>query len=633
MSVDPQTPFDPPSFKEGRQLRLRSFEVDLDCGELRRDGRRVALQEKPFQLLAALLETPGKLVSREALREALWPDVFVDFDGNLNAAVKKLREALGDSATEPRYVETVPRRGYRLIAPVEPAPATPDAAASPPRRFRLPRAAAAGALAGAVLALAVAAGWLRPAETEPAPSPKAPGQRTMLAVLPFDNLSRNADHDYLSDGMTEEILTVLGRLDPDRLGVIARLTAMTYKGSAKPVSEIARELGVDYVLEGSVRVSGERARITAQLISADDQTHLWAEAYEVELDDLLDVQARIARRIGRSLALELLADPAAAAARLATPVPLAYDWYLRGRHQWRRFTAEGNELAIIHLTHATRFDPSYAQAHAALADAYNLYAFDGDRTPDIWFTKARASAEAALALDPDLAQAQSSLAFALLYGDYDPAAADPIFRRARELAPNDAMIYHWHAGALAALGRHDEAIDAARQALELDPLSLSVKSDLGWYYLFARRWADAERECRATLEASPGYSWATAGLIEALTRQGEHEEALRVALEHEQAKGRPVPDLAGLPAADGMERLTRRYLETELAKAGDGVDPLWRAILYGRLGRPDTALDWLERAYEEREPWLVFLRVDPRFEPLAGHPRFESLADRLRITG
>ena len=624
-----EPPLDPPFDPGGRAVRLRAFEVDLDSGELRRDGRRVALQEKPFQLLAALLETPGKLVSREALRQALWPDVFVDFDGNLNAAVKKLREALGDSATEPSYVETVPRRGYRLIAPVEPVkPATQDAAVSTPRRAGLPRAAAVGGLMGVTLALAVAAGWLRPAEPNPASSPKAIGPRTMLAVVPFDNLSGDAGRDYLSDGMTEEILTVLGRLDPDRLGVIARLTAMTYKGTDKPVAEIARELGVDVVLEGSVRFSGERLRITAQLISADDQTHLWAESYDAELGDLLDVQARIARRIGRSLALELLPGDPAVADRLATPVPAAYDHYLRGRHQWHRFTDEGNVQAIAELTRAIELDPAYAQAHAALADAYNLHAFDD--SPAVWLAKARASAEHALALDPDLAEAHNALAFALLYGDYDPAAADPIFRRARELAPGDAMIPHWHAGALAALGHHDEAIAAVRQALELDPLSLSVQSDLGWYYLFARRWADAERECRATLEASPGYSWATIGLIEALIQQGKHAPAVSYMLEQLEAKGQAVPDLEGLPAAAAMEHLLRHLLEAELAKSDEDADPLWRAILYGRLGQPDPGLDWLERAAERHEPWLVFLRVDPRFEPLADHPRFQGIVSVLR---
>ncbi len=617
-----------------RQLKLGSFEVDPELGELRRDGRRVALQEKPFQLLLALIETPGVLVSRETLRETLWPDVFVDFDGNLNAAVKKLREALGDRATDPRYVETVPRRGYRLIAPVGlvgpvgPAATEPGSPTARPRlgRFSAAGAAMLGAAAlGVTLAVAAAAGWLRPGARPETSTRKGTGERVMLAVLPFDNLSGDASRDYLSDGMTEEILTVLGRLRPDRLGVIARITAMTYKGTAKPIAEIGRDLGVAYVLEGSVRGSGERARVTAQLIAVADQTHLWAETYDAELGDLLGIQAQIARRIGRALALELLADDPLAAASLATSVPAAHDHYLRGRHQWNRFNAEGNVLAIAELKQAIELDPAYAQAHAALADAYNLHAFDGDGSPAGWFAQARKSAEHALALDPDLAEAHNSLAFAVLYGDYDPATADPIFRRARELAPNYAMSYHWHAGALAALGRHDEAIAAVRQALELDPLSLSVRSDLGWYYLFAGRWDDAAGECRATLEMSPGYGWATACLIEASIQTGNHREAVRLALDRLRDRGQGTPETRGLPAKAAMDAIMRHHLERELGKDDDDADRLWRAILCTRLGQPDQAIDWLERAFEQHQPWLVFLRVDPRFAPLRGHPRFQAL--------
>ncbi len=617
------------------RLLVGAFEVDLESGGLRRDGRRIALQEKPFQLLAALLERPGKLVSREALRDKLWPDVFVDFDGNLNAAVKKLREALGDSATRPRYVETVPRRGYRLIAAVGPAAADDR----PPRRrrggfFRSSAAAAAVAgvaALGAVLAVAAAAGWLRPRGSAGETSRHGgSSERIMLAVLPFDNLSGDAGRDYLSDGITEEILTVLGRLRPDRLGVIARITAMTYKGTSRSIAEIGRELGVAYVLEGSVRGSGSRARVTAQLIAVADQTHLWAETYDVELDDLLAVEARIARSIGRSLALELLADDPLAASSLATSIPAAHDHYLRGRHQWNRFTAEGNVLAIAELGKAIELDPAYAQAHAALADAYNLHAFDGDGSPADWFARARRSAERALALEPDLAEAHNSLAFAVLYGDYDPATADPIFRRARELAPNYAMSYHWHAGALAALGRHEEAIAAALQAFELDPLSLSVKSDLGWYYLFAGRWDQAARECRATLEMSPGHGWATACLIEAELQTGNHPEAARLALDQLRDRGRDLPEVESLPAGAAVEAIQRHHLERELAR-GDDADALWRAILYTRLSQPDQAIRWLERAFEQHRPWLVFLRVDPRLAPLRGHPRFETLAARLRI--
>ncbi|MEM7352201.1 MAG: winged helix-turn-helix domain-containing protein [Acidobacteriota bacterium] len=604
------------------KLTFAPFEADLATGELRRDGERVVLQEKPFQLLAALLETPGELVPRETLRHRLWPDTFVDFDANLNASVKKLREALADSASQPRYVETVPKRGYRFIAPV-----TPGGEAATDAGRRWPRGPVT-VIAATIVLLAlgtVGAGWLR--------TPSAPAERVMLAVLPFANLSDDAAREYVADGMTEELLTALGRLQPDRLGVIARITAMTYKGSDKPVAEIGRELEVDYVLEGSVRGGADRERFTAQLIAVSDQTHLWAETYDTDAGERLDVQADIARRIARALALELL--PNDDATTTTTAIPAAHDHFLRGRHQWHRFTADGYANAIAELERATEIDPAYAAAWAALADAHNLQAFEID-SPVAGFDRARQAAERALALEPDLAEAHNALAFAVLYGQYDAATADPIFRRARELHPNYAMSFHWHAGALAALGRHDEAIAAVRHAVALDPLSLSALSDLGWYYLFADRWQDAVRECRTTLELSPGYSWALRCLVEGLARSGHEAEAVRLSLDHLRQKGRlPMENSphAGLSETSELADLRRYQLDLELQKDEAEADALWRAMLYSDLGQPDDAAPWLERAFERHNPWLVFLRVDPRLDGLHRHPRFEALAKQLRIGG
>ncbi len=601
-------------------LRFGAFEVDPDAGELRKDGRRVTLQDKPFQLLLALLEQPGQVVTREALQQRLWPDVFVDFDGNLNASARKLRDALADSATEPRYIETVPRRGYRFIAQLESR--QPEALS----RLHLPWIAAIAV--AVILSLAVVvSGWLRPA-------PRSTADRIMLAVLPFENLSgdtrqdANALQDYVSDGFTEELLTALGRLQPNRLGVIARITAMTYKGTTQPIREIGRELGVDYVLEGSVRGTTDMSRITAQLIAVDDETHLWAETYDSAGGDLLTIQADIARRIANSLALELLPDDPVVAARTATRVAPAYDHYLRGRFQWNRFSAEGNRYAIAELERAIELDPNYAQAHAALADAYNLQAFDDGITPLESFARARAAAERALELNPELAAAHNSLAFTTLYGDYDAVTADPLFRRALALAPNNAMAHHWHAGALAALGRHDEAIAAVRRALELDPMSSSVKSDLGWYFLFAGRWDEAIQECSATIDLHPGHSWATTCLIEGLIHAGDEAAAIHLALEQQRSRGQGFD---GKPTPADLPSLLRLFLEQELAEDETDADMLYRSILNARLGDLGTAVDWLEIAFDQHEAWLVFLHVDPRLAALRGHPRFNDLASRLRL--
>ncbi len=618
--------------------RFADYEIDLEAGELRRRGVRVPLQEKPLQLLAVLVERPGAIVSREELRQRLWPDVHVDFDGSLNAAVKKLREALGDSAHQPRFVETVPRRGYRFVghrAAAAAAPAPPISRHSRPA----PAVLIAAGLASLV-ALAVAAGWLRPSQ-EPA---SEPAKKALLVVLPFENLSGDPSQDYVSDGMTEEMITVLSQLQPEELGVIARITSMTYRGTDRAIDEIGRELGVDYVLEGSIRGSAEKARITAQLIEVPGQTHLWAETYDTDLGvagtgaaggkgDLLTVQGDIARRIAGSLALHLLDDPVAAASK-ATTVPEAYDLYLRGRHQWNRFTGDGLRVAILDFERAIELDPGFAHAHAGLADAYNLYAFEGDGSPTDWFRRARRAAEKALELAPQLAAAHNSLAFAVLYGDYDAVTADPIFRRALDLHPNYAMGHHWHAGALAALGRHDEAVGAALRARELDPLSLSVRSDLGWYYLFADRWAEAAAECRATLELSPGYGWAQGCLVEAAIRLDEPRLAVDLAASRLRGSdwfADPDPGFDAMSPAAAMKAIHGIYLERELDRGDDEADPLRRALLYAQLGEVDRALDELEQVYERRDPWLVFLRVDPRLDPLQGDPRFEALASRLRI--
>ncbi len=596
--------------------RFGAFEANPEAGELRHHGQRVTLQEKPFQLLLALLEQPGQVVTRDALRQRLWPDVVVDFDGNLNAAARKLRDALGDSATEPRFVETVPRRGYRFIAPI-----TPSAATEPRSNSRVPIAVAAALVTTLGLAV-VLSGWLRPSPHQPSER-----ERVMLAVLPFDNLSGDALPEYINDGFTEELLTALGRLQPERLGVIARITAMTYKGTTQPIGEIGRELGVDYVLEGSVRGTADKSRITAQLIAVDDQTHLWAETYDSTDRDLLTTQAEIAGRIARSLALELLADDPVATARTATHVPQAYDHYLRGRHQWHRFTDEGNRFAIAELARAIALDPDYAEAHAALADAYNLKAFDDGASPVASFDRAKSAAERALEINPDLAAAHHALAFATLYGNYDAITADPLFRRASNLDPNHAMTHHWHAGALAALGRHDEAITSVRRALQLDPLSSSVKSDLGWYLLFAGRWQEAIEECSAILDLHPDLSWATACLIEGQIHAGDEETAVRLAVEQQQRQGK---SLGQRPPTD-LSSLFRFLLEQELDKHDKDADPLYRAMLNARLGDLEAAADWLETAFDQHAPWLVFLHADPRLAALRGHPRFEAIAAQLRI--
>lgn len=611
----------PESHRTSGKVRFADFVLDLGAGEIHRGRHKVVLQDKPFQLLKALAARPGKTVTREELRRELWDEnTFVDFDNNLNAAVKKLRDALGDSADRPRFVETVPRKGYRFIAET-----TVERAAAPRPAGRSRRAALAAA-AGVLAGLALLVLWAGARRTGP------PSGRAMLLVLPFENLTGDPAEDYLSDGLTEDTITHLARLDPGRLGVIARLSAMTYKATAKSPGEIADELGVGYVLHGGVQRVGDRLRVTAQLVETGGESLIWAEIYDLGPDELAEGRDRVVARVAGSLAVELLPRDRLAGARAGTLRAEAYRHYLRGRHRWHEFDADGYLAAVEHFRRALAEDPGYAAAHAALADAYNLLAFAGELGHADAFARARAAAEAALAIDERLAEAHNALAFAELYGEWDLAGARAGFERAIELAPGYAMAYHWYAGALAAAGDHDAAIAAMERSLELDPVSLSVLSDLAWYYIYADLYEEAVEICRRTLERSPGYGWAKSGLIQALRELGRTEEARTLALEVFAGRDERVVAALGLadPAA-ALESATRAALELRLAGSPDPAEALDVARQYATLGEPDAAFGWLERAFEFRDPWLVFLEVDPQLDPLHGDPRFTDLSRRIGL--
>src|SRR5262245_44424102 len=436
-------------------LCFASFEVDTASGELRRQGLKIRLQDQPFRLLVLLLERAGDVVTREEVREKLWPaDTYVDFDHSLNTAVRKLREALGDSAETPRYVQTLARRGYRFIAPVarrrtaqvadsgnaDAASVVPPATAQPPasarRRLILPM----------VIAIGVAALVAYGIVPRQGPATQS-GRRLTLAVLPFDNLSGDADQEYLSDGLTEEMITQLARLEPDRLKVLARSSTWKYKRADRDIGQLRRELGADFVLEGSLRRAGERVRVTAQLVRGDDQSHVWAETYERELRDVLILQSEVAAAIARTIAVTLTPD---AQARLARARPVrseAYQDYLRGRFFWNRRTAAALKQALGYFEKAIAADPGYAPAYSGLADSYSTLGASsvvGGLPPREAMPKAKAAALEALRIDGTLAEAHVSLATIHLLYDWDSAACDKEFRRALELDPNYTAAHHWY---------------------------------------------------------------------------------------------------------------------------------------------------------------------------------------------
>ncbi len=415
-----------------RILCFGSFEVDIVSGELRRQGLKIRLQDQPFRLLVLLLDRAGDVVTRDEVRETLWPaDTYVDFDHSLNTAVRKLREALGDSAETPRYVETIPRRGYRFIAPVVPlhtvqpadsadaavASVLPFPAAHPSTSARLPLILV---IVVVVCAAALVAYWVLP---RPGPTTHS-GRRLTLAVLPFDNLSGDTDQEYLSDGLTEEMITQLGRLEPDRLRVLARSSTWKYKRADRDIGRLRRELGADYVLEGSLRRAGERVRVTAQLVQVDDQSQVWAETYERDLRDVLILQSEVAGAIARTIAVTLTPDAKARLARARPIRPEAYQDYLRGRFFWNRRTEAALKQALGYFQKAIAADPGYAPAYSGLADCYSSLGASsivGGLPPRQAMPEAKAAALKALQIDGTLAEAHTSLVMVHLLYEWDLA--------------------------------------------------------------------------------------------------------------------------------------------------------------------------------------------------------------------
>lgn len=572
-------------------VRFGVFEVDLRAGELRKQGLKIKLQEKPFQILALLLQHTGEVVTREELRNRLWPaGTFVDFDRNLNTAINKLREVLGDSADNPRFVETLPRRGYRFIAPL--------------------------ALLGRV-------------------SP--PAGKVMLAVLPFENLGGDPEQEYFSDGLTEEMITQLGCLQPRRLGVIARTTAMRYKGTGKSIDQIGRQLGVDYILEGAVRRAADRVRVTAQLIQVSDQTHLWAESYDRKVAEIFAVQKEVARRIANSLAIELLPAQQAALTRPPTASPLAHEAYLKGLYYWNKFTEDGSRKGMVHFEQAIKEDPRYARAYAGLAlcNARLGGVFSSLQAKET-FPRAKTAALKALQIDDTLSEAHGSLGICRLFYDWDWVAAEKQFLRALELNPGYALVHHEHALYLIVMARLEEALAEEKQALELDPLSLLFNTVLAWVFYFAKQFDQAIEQCRKALELDPNFPMAHWHLGRVYEQKGMFEEAI-LALQR-------AVTLSGTSPVCVAE-LGRAYAEAghrdEAVKALDELRELSKrlfvssyfiALIYAGLAERQQTFEWLERAFEERSFWLIFLNVEPTFDSLRSEPHFQNLRRRVGLS-
>ena len=646
--------------------QFEDFELDRGAYQLRRDGRVVHLERIPLDLLFLLAERHGQLLTREEILDRIWgKEVFVDADNSINTAVRKIRQALKDSPESPRFLYTIPGKGYRFEAsivelqPAAPAPAqTPPAqtgapaALSPPTSSALPIESSSPAATPpptgrvrlwpfwlTLLAMLVVAVFLTRPYLRKASNPKAAG-KVMLAVLPFQNLSGDSNQDYFADGMTEEMITQLGGLDPQHLGVIARTSAMQYKGAPKDAAQIARELGVAYLLEGSVRRDAGRVRVTAQLIQTSDQTHIWADSFDRDLGDILNLQREVARAIAGKIQLTLSQQVEARLAGAPRVSAQAYEAYLEGRQALDQRSRASFQRGVDAFSRAISIDANDPRAYAGLARVYALAPVFGAK-PSETLPKARENAMRALELDDSLAEAHATLAFIKAHFDYDWPAAEREFRRALELNPSDASTHFFYSNSyLSPFGRHDEAISEMQTAIALDPLSVPIRSFLGRTYLWARRYDEALAELEKADKIDADFVLNHERLAHLYTYLQRYPEAI-----DEETKARMLagedPKLALLKqdqlkaafAAHGP----RGYWGTLLDFSKDKENPPEAytnnyaiALLYTRLDDADKAFASLERAYSERELALTELGVEPAFDSLRSDPRFQ---DQLRRVG
>ena len=637
-----------PAVPTPRTLRFGLFELDLLSGELWKQGRKVPLEGQPVQILICLLEHSGELVTREELRGKLWPaDTYVNFEHGLNAAVKRLRRALNDSADNPRFVETLPRRGYRFLAPVEsirdgedvpvvtevPLDKPESARDEPPHAEDYHRVAPQRLLAwkkvgiALLLVLAILIAWmLRPKTSQSAVI-------RSLAVLPLENLSGDPSQDYFSDGMTDELITELGQIK--KLRVISRTSVMAYKGTHKSLAQIARELNVDAVIEGTVLRSSEQVRITAQLILASADKHLWAQSYEGDVRKTLALQKQVARAIAEQIRIELTPDERDVLKSEKVVNAEAYEDYLKGRYFWNKRTADGLKKAIDFFNQAIEKDPTYAQAYSGLADAYALLGDweYGVLAPKEAYPRAKAAATKALELDSTLGEAHISLAFSLDGFDWDFGAAEKEFTRGIELNPGYATGHQWYAGHLILFGRSSEAIAEMKKAEELDPLSLIIGADLAEDFLIAHRYNEAILQIRKTMDLDSNFALAHYQLGQAFLLEHRNNEAVgefqkAVSLSGESTTS--TSSLAYAYAASGRRNEAEAILNDLKNRSSKGFSNAPEiALVYVGLDQRDQAMAWLEKGYAERFNPGVLLR--PAFDPIRSDAGFQDLLHRIGL--
>ena len=569
------------------EFEFGAFRLDARSGMLFREGDHVAMPPKVTELLAALVQAEGRVLTREELLQHLWADTVVE-QGSLTSHISLLRKVLGESPKAQKFIETLPKRGYRFVAPV---------------RRLVPESLDRG------------------------------GFRNMLVVLPFENLNPGEKYDFFSDGLTEEMITELARLSPEHLGVIARTSAMQFKSTTKTIAQIASDLAVSHVLEGSVRRMGERVRITTQLIRVSNQTHLWAQSYDRDLHDLLEVQAEVARAVARELHVKLTpherrrGDPA----MTRSIKPQAHELYLRGRHFWYRRTEEGIRKSIECFEEALQRDPGFAAAYDGISDAHTMLACRGITPAIESFHKAKAAARHAVRLEPELGEGYASLAHVRLH-DWDWVGLENDFRQAIELYPGYAIAHYWYAEYLMAMGRTREAVVRVEHASELDPLNSVVNASVGMIRYLGHDYDGAIVALRRGLEIDPTHHvlYLRLGLVclqKGLPNDGV--EAMRQAVTYSGGSTEALTGLAQACGAAGDRRAMEKIVK-DLGNAGDRyISPYNIARIYGAINETSRALEWLERAYCEHNPDLIELTREPAFASLHSDAKFRELAQRI----
>jgi TolB-like protein/DNA-binding winged helix-turn-helix (wHTH) protein/Tfp pilus assembly protein PilF len=586
-----------PTGIEGEILRFGTFELDVRNNELRRAGVLIKLSPQQFRVLRFLAENAGRVCTREEIQDEIWgSEVFVDFDRGLNVCIAQIRSALNDDSEAPRFIQTVPRQGYRFVAPVEagthaPVQAPVPAAIIPVRRSRL-----VPVLVGIVLLLLACAGiavWV----WRPRP---AVDHRTMLAVLPFENVTQVADDAPVIDGLADELITQFGTVQPERLGVIGRTSVLRYSGRNPGLAQIGRELAVEYAIEGGVRRESGRVRISVRLVKVADQSQVWNETFEQDGSNRLEMQEEVAARVTAAVLKQLFPQARGRAARAHVPDARAYDAYVKGRYLVHQHNRADMERAIAQFDEAGRLDPAFAEPWADEAQAYIGLTMSGSYTADDGFLKARVCAERALKLDDENAEAHNALASVLFWRDWNWNEAQRHFQRAIAINPSYAQAHHDYAFYQVATGHAEAGVASLRRAIALDPLSPRVNVDAGWVLLQAHHFDQAIAQAKRALELEPGMGEAKACIARAEQYQGK-------------------------ASAQAIEFYRAKVEQPEKSRPYD------LALAYAVLGRGEDAIRALQAAYEQHSMSMPLMRTEPSFTSLHGDARFREIVRKLGL--